>query len=186
MNLTPSDVGYYESLPGEVTASPVFYENDIMRLTKRELTDKESLIAVLRDGVVLHLAFVDEAGVALFPVNYGFVETDGNVELLFHGATEGRKATFFSQHSHVTFEIDVPEGMITGTYACAYSYAYRSVIGEGDVTLIQDSERKIRCLDLLLDHVTGNEEKREYSTSALERTNVYSLAVSSMTGKRRA
>jgi hypothetical protein len=86
-----------------------------MRLTKRELTDKESLIAVLRDGVVLHLAFVDEAGVALFPVNYGFVETE-EMELRFM-RYEGLQATFFFTAPACLPWIDVPLGMITGTYA---------------------------------------------------------------------
>jgi len=157
-----------------------------MRLTKREITDKQALLDIFACGKVLHLAFQDEEGIAIYPVNYGYRERNGVLELVFHGAVAGRKATYFADGGHVSFEVETDGQLITGAYACAYSYAYRSVMGAGDVRLIKDSEEKKECLDVLLDHLSGKTESRTYTDEALLRTNVYVLSVTSMTGKQRA
>jgi len=157
-----------------------------MRLEKREMKERRELMDVLRDGTTLHIAFRDDDGIAVFPVNYGYREIDGLVELAFHGAVGGRKAAYFAAHSRVSFELEVPEGLIIGSYACAYSFAYRSLMGKGDVRIVRDDEEKQRCLDLLLDHVTGSAARRTYSPQSLLLTNVYVLSVTEMTGKRRS
>jgi nitroimidazol reductase NimA-like FMN-containing flavoprotein (pyridoxamine 5'-phosphate oxidase superfamily) len=59
-------------------------------------------------------------------------------------------------------------------------------MGKGDVRIVRDDEEKRRCLDLLLDHVTGSAARRTYSPQSLLLTNIYVLSVTEMTGKRRS
>ncbi|MBS6401850.1 MAG: hypothetical protein KH396_07980 [Atopobiaceae bacterium] len=41
-----------------------------------------------------------------------------------HCASEGRKTDAWAADPRVALELDVPAGVVSGDYSCAYSYAY--------------------------------------------------------------
>ena len=106
-----------------------------MRLKKREITDPEILREILESCEVVRIGAMDEEGMFIVPMNYGYDvrEEDGTLHvcLYLHGAKEGRKAAAFAADPRVAVEMDYNHEVITGDYTCAYSYAYRSIMGNG-------------------------------------------------------
>ena len=104
--------------------------------------------------------------------------------LYFHSAKEGRKADAFRKDPNVAFELDCGYEVITGDYACSYSAAYESIMGNGTVTLLETPEKKERALTLLMKHAAPG-ANLVFRPEMLEAAAVYCLRVSSLTGKRR-
>lgn len=86
----------------------------------------------------------------IVPMNYGYDvrEEDGTLHvcLYLHGAKEGRKAAAFAADPRVAVEMDYNHEVITGDYTCAYSYAYRSIMGNGTITEVTDPGAKKKGL----------------------------------------
>lgn len=104
--------------------------------------------------------------------------------IYFHSAREGRKARAFSQGADVAIEMDIDLGNITGSYACAYSRAFRSVMGSGRVELVQDPAEKMRALGLIMEHMAPG-APCDFAPDSVERTAVFRIAVREFTGKER-
>ena len=76
-----------------------------MRLKKREITDPEILREILESCEVVRIGAMDEEGMFIVPMNYGYDvrEEDGTLHvcLYLHGAKEGRKAAAFAADPRV-------------------------------------------------------------------------------------
>lgn len=105
--------------------------------------------------------------------------------LWLHSAASGRKAEAWASSPEVALELDVEGGVIGGDYACAYSYAYESVMAWGRVTPVTDDEGKCRGLAQIMAHMAPG-APAEFSDEALGRVAVWRIDVEHMTGKRRA
>ena len=112
-----------------------------MRRQKREVTSPEELRRILEKCQILRIGAMDEEGMFVVPVNYGF-EWEDELLLYFHSAKEGRKADAFRKDPNVAFELDCGYEVITGDYACSYSAAYESIMGNGTVTLLETPEKR--------------------------------------------
>ena len=95
------------------------------------------------------------------PMSFGYdwadpeeIDADApRLALWVHSAGVGRKVDAFNREPRVAIEMDVQEGLITGTYACAYSYAYRSIMGTGTIHRIQGIEAKRYGLTRIMQHL---------------------------------
>ena len=154
-----------------------------MRRKKREVTSLDELRQILEKCQILRIGAMDEEGLFIVPVNYGF-EWEKELLLYFHSAKEGRKADAFRKNPQVAFEMDCGYEVITGDYACNYSAAYESIMGNGTVTLLEKPEEKERALTLLMKHAAP-QARLVFRPEMLEAASVYCLRVSSFTGKRR-
>lgn len=155
-----------------------------MRRTDREVTEELALDDIIRRGACVHLGLRDGAGVYVVPVNYGFTREAGRRVLYFHGAGTGRKLELIRKTSQVSFCITLEHGVIPGETAGEYSFAYESVMGYGNVTVLKDAEEKRRGLFCLFSHY-GAEKSFDVSERVLEHTAVLRLTVEEISGKRR-
>ena len=105
--------------------------------------------------------------------------------LWVHSAGVGRKVDAFNREPRVAIEMDVQEGLITGTYACAYSYAYRSIMGTGTIHRIQGIEAKRYGLTRIMQHLAP-EASTDFTDQALARANIYCIDIDRFSGKQRA
>ena len=106
-------------------------------------------------------------------MNYGYDvrEEDGTLHvcLYLHGAKEGRKAAAFAADPRVAVEMDYNHEVITGDYTCAYSYAYRSIMGNGTITEVTDPKiaflpemvERVAVWRIDIDTFTGKERRRK-------------------------
>ena len=97
-----------------------------MRLKKREITDPEILREILESCEVVRIGAMDEEGMFIVPMNYGYDvrEEDGTLHvcLYLHGAKEGRKAAAFAADPRVAVEMDYNHEVITGDFLCVPQY----------------------------------------------------------------
>ncbi|HIY31192.1 MAG TPA: pyridoxamine 5'-phosphate oxidase family protein [Candidatus Mediterraneibacter avicola] len=168
-----------------------------MRLKKREVTDPGILREILEECRVVRIGAMDSEGIFVVPVNYGYDFYLGDnadrdqrpgkeyrLTLYFHGAPEGRKAEEFASAPNVAVEMDCRHELITGDYTCSYSYAYRSIMGNGRVTQIISDEQKRYALSKIMEHMAPD-ASLDFSREMLERTAVFQIDVSCFTGKER-
>lgn len=159
-----------------------------MRLSKREVKDPQALRKIVEDCDVVRIGASDEEGMFIVPVNFGYEMTDNEgvpeLKLYFHSAPQGRKADAFRNSTQVAIEMDCSHQLISGSYSCAYSYAFRSIMGNGTVRCVSHGSEKLHALKLLMEH-TGAAEPIVFSEDAVKRVNVYCIEVKSFTGKMR-
>ncbi len=159
-----------------------------MRLYKREITEPEELREVLELCDVVRIGAMDEEGMFIVPMNFGyeFKEKNGkcSLKLYLHGAKEGRKAEAFANNPNVAIEMDCGHEIIRGDYACSYSFAFRSIMGNGVIRRIDDIGEKRYGLELLMNHMEPG-AKIQFLPEMMDRTLVYCIDVTEFTGKRR-
>ena len=126
-----------------------------MRRANREVTDPADLVGIIGRAHVPHVSFSDAEGLAVAPVNYGFVWAKGQGLPTFwlHSAGEGRKADAWASSPEVALELDVEGGVITGDYSCVYSYAYESVMTWGRIRPVTDATEKLCGLTQVMAHM---------------------------------
>ncbi len=159
-----------------------------MRLKKREITDPEILKEILESCEVVRIGAMDEDGMFIVPMNYGYEiqEEKGSLQvcLYLHGAKEGRKAAAFATNPRVAVEMDYNHEVITGDYTCAYSYAYRSIMGNGTITEVTEPEAKIKGLEKIMAHLAPG-AKIAFLPEMVERVAVWRIDINTFTGKER-
>lgn len=143
----------------------------------------DDLNDILKRAKVVRLAMVDGARPYIVPMNFGVEFFNGLPTLYFHCAPEGRKLDILSKDPRVCFEADGAHRLIKKGTACAYGFAYESVIGEGTAELIGDRVQKTDALMKIMAHQTGREDF-EFPLDALDGVCVFKVIAGSVTGKR--
>ena len=92
-----------------------------MRRQKREVTSPEELRRILEKCQILRIGAMDEEGMFVVPVNYGFEWEDELLRLF--PLTRRPETDAFRKDPNVAFELDCGYEVITGDYACSYSAA---------------------------------------------------------------
>lgn len=160
-----------------------------MRLQKREVKEQAELRKILDACQVLRIGTMDEEGMFIVPVNFGYefyedVETKQHLRFYIHSAREGRKADAFARNPKVAFEMDREQGVIRGDYTCSYSFAYSSIMGNGMIRKVEEEQEKLHGLGLLMEHMAP-EAELEFLPPMLERVAVYCIEADLFSGKRR-
>lgn len=155
-----------------------------MRRFKREVSEPKELLSIVDRARVLRVAFADSEGLAVYPMNYGYEWHGATCTFWLHSAGEGRKAEAWATGADVAVELDVEGGVTTGDYACAYSYAYESVMAWGCVSPVTSVEEKAHGLERIMAHMAP-EAPVTFSDEAVARVAIWRIDVSRLTGKRR-
>lgn len=159
-----------------------------MRRARREVTELAELRDIVSRARVLRVASADAEGPFITPLSFGFevVERLGTPSWTFwvHCASEGRKTDAWAVAPEVALELDIPGGVISGDFACAYSYAYESVMAVARASRVTDPAERRRGLSLIMEHMAPGAPV-EFSDEAVGRTDVWRFDVERLTGKRR-
>jgi nitroimidazol reductase NimA-like FMN-containing flavoprotein (pyridoxamine 5'-phosphate oxidase superfamily) len=150
-----------------------------MRLREKEISDPQTIDAILQSALVCRIALA--AGNAPYVVPVNFAVKDG--VLYFHSALSGRKIDMLQQNASVCFEVDFPGDLIAGEKACSWSMKYQSVIGFGRACFIEENHEKIRALDLLLKKYSGS-DSFSYVSAALDKVCVIGVKIETLSGKQ--
>ena len=163
-----------------------------MRLINRQVTDAATIHDIVASCQVIRIGTADAEGVFIVPMNYGY-SWDEDAELptfYLHSAREGRKAEAFcaggAAGAKVAFEMDEDRGNITGSYSCAWSRSYRSIMGEGLIRLVEDEAERVHALELLMAHAAPGAPAPTFSSEAMARVAIFRLDATHLTAKERA
>ena len=165
-----------------------------MRLAKRAITEPDALRGVIEACRTVRLGAVDDEGMFIVPMSFGYewgVRPEGtpHLTLWLHSADEGRKAAAFLAGGDdgvpVAIEMDCEDGLITGDFACAYSYAYRSIMGRGRVYPVRERAQKEHGLARIMEHLAPG-SPQTFPQGAVDRVAVWRVEVEHFTGKQRA
>lgn len=158
----------------------------MMRRKERQVTDDEAIDSIIMECDCCRLGFVDEEGVYIVPMSFGFENTDGVRTFYFHGSKEGRKARCIANctktSSPVTFELDTAHQIKTADTACKHSTYYKSVMGAGRAECIEDSGEKLHALNLIMKQMTGK-DGWQIPNAMLLHVSVFRLTVQSISCK---
>ena len=156
-----------------------------MRRKDREIINRDDIIDIIKKCDVIRLAFNAEGAPYILPLNFGILCNQNDIVFYFHSANEGRKLDLMLKNPNVGFEADCSHKLITGKAACDYSMEYESIIGSGELLIIEDYDEKIMGLDLIMDKYSGkNGEKWSYNENMVKNVTIFKLIVSEITGKR--
>lgn len=164
-----------------------------MRLSKRAVTDPADLKAIIDACQTVRIGAVDKEGMFIVPMSFGYdweLDEDGapQLTLWLHSAGEGRKVAAFSaggdEGAPVALEMDCEDGVISGPYACHYSFAYRSIMGSGRIHPVTSGEDKVYALTCIMDHLAPG-APHAFGPGVLDRTAIWRVDVDAFTGKMR-
>lgn len=149
-----------------------------MRRKDKEVTSREWMLDVLREGLYAEVALTGPEGPYVVPVNYGFEEG----RFIFHGAPEGLKFSMILADPRVCFNVVTDTELIRDDLdPSEYSMKYKSVTGRGRARLPEDLAEKRAALQAVMKHYSGPLEPMP--DSLLARTAVFIVDVGEMTGK---
>ena len=126
-----------------------------MRRADRAVTDPEKIQAVIDDCQVCRLGFCDGGKPYVVPVNFGHTVENGRHVFYFHGAGKGRKVDLVQKTGWACMEMDAGYRLQPAEQACGYTAAFRSIIAEGSITVVEDPSEKRRGLGAILHQSTG-------------------------------
>ena len=149
-----------------------------MRRKEKEITDIKEIESIIQKSQVCRLALADEGLPYIVPLCFGYK----NKILYFHSAKEGQKIDILRRNHQVCFEFDIDARVRSGKTACAWGMAYKSVIGCGTASFVEDPEEKQKALDIIMRQYSEGEF--EYSAKNLAEMLVIKVVISAMTGKK--
>jgi nitroimidazol reductase NimA-like FMN-containing flavoprotein (pyridoxamine 5'-phosphate oxidase superfamily) len=149
-----------------------------MRRSDKAVIEQAAIEKILRAGTICQLAFAAEPAPYLVTLNYGY--HDGT--LYFHSAREGRKIELIKKSSAVAFTVALDLGLIKGETACDWSVRFQSVVGHGQIVLLESLEEKRCGLDLFM--AQYSDETFSYPEKMLQATAVFKLVIDEMTVKQ--
>jgi uncharacterized protein len=150
-----------------------------VRRHEQEIPDKSSLEEILRQAQLLRLGLCRDNEPYVVPVLFGY--RDGH--LYIHSSPEGAKIDILRHNSRVCFETEVNVELVKDDVPCKWSLRYRSVIGWGNASFVEDEAGKTEALGILMEHYSGTTD-HEYSPPLLAKTAVIKIEIEKMTGKR--
>ena len=154
-----------------------------MRRKDREVTEFSALKAIIDECKVCCVAMQDEEGLYIVPMNFGYEFNGEQLILYFHSAKAGRKVNVLSKGATVAFEMDCGHGLIADDIACRNGFTFKSIIGNGQASLVIDDNEKMKALKLIMLHQTGKDF--EMPPAAANAVALFKIESTSFTGKQR-
>jgi hypothetical protein len=149
-----------------------------MRRKDKEIADRAEMESIIRESTICRLALADNEQPYIVPLCFGYKDNS----LYFHSASEGKKIDILRKNKNVCFEFDVGSKIKTGKPACEWGMKYRSVIGFGKASFLEDSDSKQAALDIIMQQYS--DESFAYSEKILKKTLVIKVEITHMTGKQ--
>jgi nitroimidazol reductase NimA-like FMN-containing flavoprotein (pyridoxamine 5'-phosphate oxidase superfamily) len=120
----------------------------------------------------------DENRPYIVPLCFGYQ----NRTLYFHGARKGKKIDMIRKNPYVCFEFDLNSGITKAEKACKWGMGYKSVIGSGKASLLDDPEEKKEALGIIMGQYGDGDFS--FPDNIVEKTAIIKIDIEEMTGKR--
>ena len=153
-----------------------------MRRREKEIGDEAEMRGIVAKARFAQVALSRGGEPYVVTMNHGFDGDRG--ALYFHCAHEGKKIDFIRENGIACATVVEDHGYKHGE--C--DHAYRSVVMNGKIEIVEDLAEKKHGLKVLLDHQEKEPDPVEKRTlpddQAYERVGVLKLTIETMTGKQ--
>jgi nitroimidazol reductase NimA-like FMN-containing flavoprotein (pyridoxamine 5'-phosphate oxidase superfamily) len=153
-----------------------------MRRKEREISDTVLIEEIIADAAVCRVAFADGNTPYIVALNFGYLPGEKPC-IYFHCAPEGRKIEMMKRNNQVCFQMETGHEVYKGENGCDWGMKYKSVVGYGELSVVENEEERKRGLDILMDHYGGT-GIYNYDPKVFSRTTILRLKISGMTAKQ--
>lgn len=150
-----------------------------MRKINQEIKDTAIIEEILSTSIICRIAMTDGNRPYLLPFNYGYKDRC----IYIHSALKGKKLDVLRQNNSVCFEIEHKSEIIKDELACKWTTLYRSVVGYGTIEIIEDFNKKIQGLTIIMTQ-HGASEITDFNPQHVDRMVILKLTISKLTGKQ--
>jgi hypothetical protein len=155
----------------------------VRRLPDRARYDRDTVHAILDEGLVCHVGFVADGQPFVVPATYARWED----RLVIHGSAASRMVKALAGGAPACVSVTLLDGLVLARSGFHHSMNYRSVVVVGTATEITDPAEKLRALDAIVEHVAPGRvaSVRPPSANELRATRVVTLPLDEASAKVR-
>ena len=115
----------------------------------------------------------------VLPFNFGYKDKC----IYLHSGQTGKKIEILKKNNRICAVFSIGHSLTAQNkdVACSYIMSYKSVICYGKVEFIEEFEKKVEALNIIMQHYTKRDF--EYSTPAVNNVLTYKIVIEEMTGK---
>nr|WP_321460116.1 pyridoxamine 5'-phosphate oxidase family protein [uncultured Cohaesibacter sp.] len=158
-------------------------ETNKIRVAKRADYDKDTLFAILDEGLIAEVGFVLENKPIVLPMVYGRVGD----QLYIHGAKAARMFKQLKEGLPICLNVTLVDGLVVGRSAFHHSMNFRSANIHGTARLVEDEKEKYDALVAITDHLAPGrwDETRETTQKEINATSVIAVTIEQAASKIR-
>ena len=149
------------------------------RKPSKQISDPAEVRAILARGNLLHLAMCREGQPYVVPMNYGYEQ--GRIYL--HTGPRGLKMELLAANPRVSFAVCEGVEFIPAGQPCKWDTRYRSVVGLGAASLVQDPAEKLLGLRAIA-RACGHRDEGEMPAEKVRMVAVLRIDIDHLSGKR--
>ncbi len=149
-----------------------------LRRREKKIEERSVVEAVIAAARFCRLAMSDGDTPYIVPLCFGYKDNT----LYFHSAVQGRKVDMLRKNPRVCVQFDCDLALLPSEKPCDWSLSFKSVIGFGRATFLEDPQAKREALALIMAHYT--EGKFEFEETVLRKTLVVRVDFEELTGKQ--
>lgn len=155
-----------------------------VRVAKRAAYNKQTVHAILDEGMVAHVAFAHEGNPIVLPMVYGRI---GN-QIYIHGAKATRLFKTLKEGLPACLNVTLVDGLVVARSVFHHSMNYRSVNIHGTARLVEDEQEKYDALVAITDHMVPGRwaECRDMTPKEANATSVIALTIEHAAAKCRS
>ena len=121
----------------------------VRRLPERARYDRATVDAILDEGLVCHVGFVDDGQPFVIPAAYA---RQGD-RLVIHGSAASRMVKRLAAGEPACVTVTLLDGLVLARSGFHHSMNYRSVVVLGRASEIVEPDEKRRAVDAIVEHV---------------------------------
>jgi len=156
----------------------------LRRLPERGRFDEATIHAILDEGFVCHLGFVEDGKPVVIPTCYG---REGDA-VFVHGSAASRMMRALSGGIDVCMTVTLVDGIVLARSGFHHSINYRSVVIFGSAELLQAEAEKEHALAVITNHIVPGRWEgglRPATSQEIKGTTVLRLALDECSAKVR-
>ena len=155
----------------------------VKRLPKRAAYDRDTIHAILDEGMVCHVGFVQDGQPYVIPTIHA---REGDT-LYLHGSPGSRMLRTVKTGIDVCVTATLLDGLVLAKSVYNHSMNYRSVVVLGRATEITDRDDKLRAMETVVEHIVPGRwaEARQPNEGEIDGTTILALPLTEASAKIR-
>jgi uncharacterized protein len=149
-----------------------------MRRKEKEITDSKIIDQIIKSAEVCYLGLSYKDIPYVVPLSFGYKEN----AIYLHSAKKGKKIDILKQNNKVSFVFNIDNEIEESEKACNWGVNFKSIMGFGKASFIEDNEEKQKALNIIIQNYTG--KTFELPEKNINGTLLIKIDIEKITGKQ--